>query len=200
MISNSSDEKKPSPWVEHVKKVAKEKGISYMCAASLPETKASYQKPTKPKPEGKRAIKARQEEERIKELFKQPENDDILKALLAKVEKRIQSKATREKNKKEKETEYAKLNLEVNSKLGKYSDDQIKDKIESIIKNINKHEMYGKIPVDELIKIETDMWVDELDRRKKAKTAYTQRKEKEKKQKAIKEKKAVEKDLSSIAF
>lgn len=193
-----SEEKKVNPWVEHVKKYAKEHNISYMCAVAM--AKASYKAPEKVKPEGKRAIKAKKEEEKVKELYKQPENLDVLQALLQKIDKRKNAKATRDKNKQEKETEYAKNNLEVTSALGKYSVDQIKEKIEKIKDNIKKHDMYGKVPTDELIEIETRMWFDELTKRKKAKTAYEDRKTKEKKQKALKEKKKIEKELSEVAF
>ncbi len=193
----SEQEKKVNPWVEHVKKYAKDNGISYMCAVTM--AKASYKAPTKVKPEGKRAIKAKKEDERVKQLYKEPENVDVLQELLKKIDKRKQAKATKDKNKKERETEYAKNNLEVTSALGKYTVDQIKEKIEKIKDNIKKHDMFGKIPTDELIEIETRMWLDELTKRKKVKTAYEDRKTKEKKQKALKEKKKIEKELSEVA-
>jgi hypothetical protein len=92
-------DKKINPWVEHVKKIAKEKGISYMCAVSLPETKKSYQQPTKPKPEGKRALAQKKEKERIELLEKQPENKDILDNLIQKIARRKTAKQNKESKK-----------------------------------------------------------------------------------------------------
>ena len=36
--------KKPNSWIQHVKAVAKEKGLSYMDALKHPLTKSSYKK------------------------------------------------------------------------------------------------------------------------------------------------------------
>ena len=56
----------PNAWVEHVKKCAKEKGLSYMCAATDEECKRTYResKPPKP-PKAPKAKKAAKQAEPI---------------------------------------------------------------------------------------------------------------------------------------
>jgi hypothetical protein len=58
-----------NPWTEHVKEVAKQKGISYMCAMSMPDTRTSYtpQKQLKKQmKEAKRAEKMKPKEKKVK--------------------------------------------------------------------------------------------------------------------------------------
>ena len=53
----------PNAWIEHVKKFAKEKGLSYMCAATDEECKRTYRESKPPKP--KKAKKAAKQAEPI---------------------------------------------------------------------------------------------------------------------------------------
>ena len=51
----------PNAWVEHVKKCAKEKGLSYMCAATDEDCKRTYRE-SKPPKKAKKAKAAKQAE------------------------------------------------------------------------------------------------------------------------------------------
>jgi len=42
-------EKNTSPWVEHVRKYARDHNMTYMCAQTEPACKASYKKPARAK-------------------------------------------------------------------------------------------------------------------------------------------------------
>jgi hypothetical protein len=43
----------PNAWIQHVKKFAADKNISYSCALSMPECKVSYKSKEEPKKESK---------------------------------------------------------------------------------------------------------------------------------------------------
>jgi hypothetical protein len=84
--------KKVNPWVEHVKKYAKENGLSYMCAVE--QAKASYNKPVKV---GKRQMMKEKEEKKLedfKRLGLTEDYDDLVKEIL----KREKKKEKREMN------------------------------------------------------------------------------------------------------
>lgn len=84
--------KKVNPWVEHVKKYAKENGLSYMCAVE--KARESYQKPVKV---GKRQMMKQKEEKKLedfKRLGLTEDYDDLVKEIL----KREKKKEKREMN------------------------------------------------------------------------------------------------------
>jgi hypothetical protein len=84
--------KKVNPWVEHVKKYAKDNNLSYMCAVE--QAKASYNKPVKV---GKRQMMKEKEQTRLKEFQEKGlmlDYDD----LQAKIAKREKKKEQREMN------------------------------------------------------------------------------------------------------
>jgi len=84
--------KKVNPWVEHVKRYAKENGLSYMCAVE--KERASYQKPVKV---GKRQMIKEKEEKKLedfKRLGLTEDYDDLVKEIL----KREKKKEKREMN------------------------------------------------------------------------------------------------------
>jgi hypothetical protein len=84
--------KKVNPWVEHVKKYAKENNLSYMCAVE--QAKASYQKPVKV---GKRQMMKEKEEKRLIEFREKGLDADYLD-LVNKIAKRDRMKEKREMN------------------------------------------------------------------------------------------------------
>lgn len=188
----STEEKKINPWVEHVKKYAKEHNISYMCAVTM--AKASYKAPEKVKPEGKRAIKEKKETEKIELYKKQPENKDLLDDLLEKRKKRNEAKENRESKKLHKA--YMKSEgYVVDNPYEKLTIEQLQERIE-----LMKKEPKRFTPYPELINDEIKPVLDELNR--KIKLKKQQQKEKEKK---VKEKEKVKKDkemkeLSNVAF
>jgi len=84
--------KKVNPWVEHVKRYAKENGLSYMCAVE--KARESYQKPVKV---GKRQMMKEKEEKKLedfKRLGLTEDYDDLVKEIL----KREKKKEKREMN------------------------------------------------------------------------------------------------------
>lgn len=84
--------KKVNPWVEHVKKYAKENNLSYMCAVE--QAKASYQKPVKV---GKRQMMKEKEQKRLMEFREKGLDADYLD-LVNKIAKRDKMKEKREMN------------------------------------------------------------------------------------------------------
>ena len=84
--------KKVNPWVEHVKKYAKENNLSYMCAVE--QAKASYQKPVKV---GKRQMMKEKEQKRLMEFREKGLEADYLD-LVNKIAKRDRMKEKREMN------------------------------------------------------------------------------------------------------
>lgn len=84
--------KKVNPWVEHVKKYAKENNLSYMCAVE--QAKASYQKPVKV---GKRQMMKEKEQKRLIEFREKGLDADYLD-LVNKIAKRDRMKEKREMN------------------------------------------------------------------------------------------------------
>jgi hypothetical protein len=84
--------KKVNPWVEHVKRYAKENNLSYMCAVE--KARESYQKPVKV---GKRQMMKQKEEKKLedfKRLGLTEDYDDLVKEIL----KREKKKEKREMN------------------------------------------------------------------------------------------------------
>jgi hypothetical protein len=84
--------KKVNPWVEHVKRYAKENNLSYMCAVE--QAKASYQKPVKV---GKRQMMKEKEQKRLMEFREKGLDADYLD-LVNKIAKRDKMKEKREMN------------------------------------------------------------------------------------------------------
>jgi|688.fasta_scaffold63464_4 hypothetical protein len=107
--------KKVNPWVEHVKKYAKDNNLSYMCAVE--QARASYNKPIKI---GKRQKLKENEEKYLKELEAKDDSDSRLfrDALLAKMAKRD----------KEREQRQARKNPQTNFPLS-----QLQEKMDSLI-------------------------------------------------------------------
>lgn len=194
-----SENKKINPWVEHVKKYAKEHNISYLCAVSM--AKDSYKAPTKVKPEGKRALKEKKEKERIELLETQPHNSDILQDLLEKRRKR--NEARKAKESKALHKAYMKGEGDIVDNLyEKFSIEQLKERIELMKKEPKRFTPYPELITDEIKPVQ-----NEIDRKLKLKKQQQQQKEKrvkqkekEKKDKEMKEKKEAEKELSKVAF
>lgn len=84
--------KKVNPWVEHVKKYAKENNLSYMCAVE--KARESYQKPVKV---GKRQMMKEKEQKRLMEFREKGLDADYLD-LVNKIAKRDRMKEKREMN------------------------------------------------------------------------------------------------------
>jgi hypothetical protein len=84
--------KKVNPWVEHVKRYAKENNLSYMCAVE--KARESYQKPVKV---GKRQMMKEKEEKRLIEFREKGLDADYLD-LVNKIAKRDKMKEKREMN------------------------------------------------------------------------------------------------------
>ena len=84
--------KKVNQWVEHVKKYAKENGLSYMCAVE--KARESYQKPVKV---GKRQMMKEKEQKRLMEFREKGLDADYLD-LVNKIAKRDRMKEKREMN------------------------------------------------------------------------------------------------------
>jgi serine phosphatase RsbU (regulator of sigma subunit) len=107
--------KKVNPWVEHVKKYAKDNNLSYMCAVE--QARASYNKPIKI---GKRQKLKENEEKYLKELEAKDDSDSRLfrDALLAKMAKRD----------KQREQRQARKNPQTNFPLS-----QLQEKMDSLI-------------------------------------------------------------------
>jgi len=82
--------KKVNPWVEHVKKYAKENGLSYMCAVE--KARESYQKPVKV---GKRQMMKEKEQKRLMEYMEKGLLDEY-NFLQKKIEKQQKKKQQRE--------------------------------------------------------------------------------------------------------
>lgn len=82
--------KKVNPWVEHVKKYAKENGLSYMCAVE--KARESYQKPVKV---GKRQMMKEKEQKRLIE-FREKGLEGDYTDLIRKIEQREIKKSRRE--------------------------------------------------------------------------------------------------------
>lgn len=168
-------------WVEHVRKVAKELGISYMCAVE--KAKESYKPPEKQKPEGKRALKEKKEQEKIKLLQTQPENMDILNDLIEKIKKRENARESRESKKIHKA--YMKSEgFVVDNPLEKYTIEQLEERIE-----LMKKEPERFTPFPDLINDEIKPVLDEIHRKKKLKQQQQKQKEKKEKEKKKTEKK-----------
>lgn len=85
--------KKVNPWVEHVKKYAKENNLSYMCAVE--QARKSYIKPIKI---GKRQKLKEKEEQRLEE-YKKSGDEYALNQLATKMAKRDKLKEQREARK-----------------------------------------------------------------------------------------------------
>lgn len=107
--------KKVNPWVEHVKKYAKENNLSYMCAVQ--EARKSYEKPVKI---GKRQQLNEKEERYIKE-YEASGDLDARDALLAK-------RAKRDKRKEQKEAN--------TNPLAKYTTEKLKAEFEKLTEKI----------------------------------------------------------------
>ena len=84
--------KKVNPWVEHVKRYAKENNLSYMCAVE--KARESYQKPVKV---GKRQMMKEKEQKRLIEFREKGLDADYLD-LVNKIAKRDRMKEKREMN------------------------------------------------------------------------------------------------------
>ena len=190
---SSKEDKKPNSWVEHVKKVAKEKGISYMCASTLPETKESYQKPVKPKKEGKRAIAQKKEKERLEMLKKQPENKDIYENLVQKIANREKAKENRESKKLDEA--FQRSEGVPDSPYEKKTIKELEDRIALMLKEPKRFTDYPELIMNEIKPI-----MDVLAKKKAMKKAQEKTKEKAKKEKDKKAKEKDKKELEGLAF
>jgi hypothetical protein len=179
---NSKEEKKVNVWVEHVKKIAKEKNISYMCASTLPETKESYKKIVKPKQEGKRAVAQKKEKERLEVLEKQPENKDIYENLIQKIAKRKTAKESRESKK----TQEA-LRIGEGGEKNPYEKKTIKELEDRIALMLKEPKRFTDYP--EMIMNEVKPIMDILAKKKAMKKLQEKNKEKVKKEKKDKKSK-----------
>ena len=86
--------KKVNPWVEHVKKYAKDNNLSYMCAVE--QARASYNKPVKV---GKKQMMKQKEEQRLED-YKKSGDEYAYNQLATEIARRDKKKEQREARKK----------------------------------------------------------------------------------------------------
>jgi len=134
-----------NPWVEHVKKKAKELNTSYACAITLKEVKDSYTK--KPKP--KRAVKPRRKTEQKRMALEdidvtvkddKPSKEDIerVKNAIAKFRKMKQDKTVSEAKKKKIQSGLKKLKDYIDKQTATIRFEKQKKMDKEIIDNLNE--------------------------------------------------------------
>jgi colicin import membrane protein len=134
-----------NPWVEHVKKKAKELNTTYGCAITMKEVKDSY----KPKPKPKKAVKPRRKTEQkrmeledinvaIKENKPSKEDIERVKKAIAKFRKMKEDKKISEAKKKKIQAGLKKLKEYVDKKTATIRYEKQEKKMKEISDNFNK--------------------------------------------------------------